>query len=62
MIAVTRHSLIRRPLNPKDTIIEVADRWDRMTALYVLMTEPGVALASNTRVGGPLPLISGRQV
>ena len=64
VIAVSRNSLIRQAVDPsRETIIEVADRWDRLTALYVRMTEPAVALDPlYAVVGGPLPLINGRQV
>jgi hypothetical protein len=61
VIAVTRNSLISQKLDAEETVIEVADRWDRVTALYVWMTEPGVALSPKP-IGGPLLLSSGRQV
>jgi hypothetical protein len=62
VVAVTRNSLIPQPIDPRETVIEVEDRWDRMTMLYVWMTEPGVTLESPGPVGGPLLLLSGRQV
>ncbi|MFB1298634.1 hypothetical protein ACAG24_024290 [Mycobacterium sp. pW049] len=62
-IAVTRNSAIPRLLDPSETVIKIADRWDRLTLLYVWMTEAGVTLdASGRLLDGPLPLASGRQV
>jgi hypothetical protein len=62
VIAVFRNALLEQQIDPKDTLIEVADRWDRLTAIYVWMTEPGVTLDATAIVGGPLPLTSGRRV
>lgn len=62
VVAVTRNSLIRQPIDHREHVVEVADRWDRLTALYVWMTEPNVSLEAATAVGGPLPLDSGRRV
>jgi hypothetical protein len=62
-IAVARNSLIPQTRHPAETVIEIADKWDRLTLLYVWMTEPGVNLeASGRLLEGPLPLSSGRQV
>lgn len=62
VIATYRNAL--RPIRPdlKDTLIEVADRWDRLTAIYVWMTEAGIELETTAPVVGPLPLDSGRHV
>jgi hypothetical protein len=62
VIAVFRNALIEQQPDPKETLIEVADRWDRLTAIYVWMTESGVTLNAAAVVGGPLPLNSGRRV
>lgn len=62
-IAVPRNSLIPITLSPAETVIEIADSWDRLTVLYVWMTEPGIDLQTQGGiVGGPLYLKSGRQV
>jgi hypothetical protein len=45
------------------TTVPVEDRWDRITLAGLYMTEPGVDLdVSDTMIGGPLPLASGRRV
>jgi hypothetical protein len=62
VIATYRNALRPTHLDPKDTVVEVPDRWDRLTAIYVWMTEPGVTLDATTIAGGPLNLLSGRQV
>ena len=46
----------------KETLIEVADRWDQITLLRVWMTEANVNLEGRPIAGGPLPLSSGRRV
>lgn len=62
-IAVPRNSLIPVQPGPAETIIEIADSWDRLTVLYVWMTEPGIDLQTRQGiVNGPLYLESGRQV
>ncbi|WCS17760.1 hypothetical protein MML61_23750 [Mycobacterium marinum] len=62
-VAVTRNALVQLDIDPQETVIEVADRWDRLTLLYLWMTEAGVTLESPGPIlGGPLPLSSGRRV
>ena len=62
VIATFRNALVREQLDPRDTVVEVGDRWDRLTAIYVWMTEPGVTLKAHNIIGGPLALSSGRRV
>jgi hypothetical protein len=62
VIATFRNALIPQHLDSRDFVVEVADRWDRLTAIYVWMTEPGVTFTASNIIGGPLPLSSGRQV
>jgi hypothetical protein len=63
VIAVVRGALMDESPDSKETVVEVEDRWDRLTGLYVRMTEPNVTLdPRHAVVGGPLPLTSGRQV
>jgi hypothetical protein len=62
-IGVFRHALLPVPLDDRETVIEVPDRWDALTLALVRMTEPGVEPDPEWHlVGGPLPLTSGRQV
>lgn len=62
-VAVTRNALVQLDIDPQETVIEVADRWDRLTLLYVWMTDAGVTIESpGSILGGPLTLSSGRQV
>jgi hypothetical protein len=62
-MAVPRNSLIPVQPSSTETIIEVADCWDRLTILYVWMTEAAFTLqATQGFVGGPLQLEGGRQV
>lgn len=61
VIALTRDSLVRVQFDPSETMIEVADRWDQLTLLYLWMTEANVDLQGEL-IGGPLPLSSGRRV
>lgn len=63
VVAVTRGALRPEPVDPNEMVVEVADSWDRITGVYLRMTEPGVALdGSHLVLGRPLPLDSGRQV
>jgi len=49
-------------LDSREVVIEVEDRWDRLTYAMVCMTEPSVVLVHPRIVGGPLQLASGRKV
>jgi hypothetical protein len=62
-VVLTRGSLVPEPVDPKETVVEVDDRWDRLTGIYIRMTETGVLLErTHLVIGGPLALTSGRQV
>ena len=62
-IAVCRHGMLSDTVDPAEEIIEVPDRWDRITIAAVRMTEPGAAPdPSWSIVGEPLHLASGRTV
>jgi hypothetical protein len=61
-IAAFRGSLRRLPMDPRDTHVSVADRWDEVTLVTVCMTEPNVELDAPRRISEPLQLRSGRRV
>lgn len=61
VIAVTRGALRPELPDSKDTVVAVEDRWDRLPALCIWMTEPEVTF-DRPVIGGPLPLDGGRQV
>jgi hypothetical protein len=62
VVAAFRNALMDQPPDPKETVVEVADQWDRLTTLRVWMTEPSVELSGSPILGGPLTLSSGRRV
>lgn len=62
-VGVFRHALLPGPLSPRETVVDVPDRWDTLTLALVRMTEPGVKPDPGWQlIGGPLPLASGRRV
>lgn len=62
VIAAFRNALMLQEIDPRETVVEVADRWDRLATLRVWMTEPNVDLNGSAILGGPLPLSGGQRV
>lgn len=60
-IGVTRNCLIPGQPSASEHVIEVPDRWDHLTLLYVWMTKPATTL-DMPAIGGPLLLSNGNHV
>lgn len=62
-LIMTRAAMLPGLQDPGSYTIPVDDRWDRLTAACLWMTEPDASLDSAFEmIGSPLPLESGRQV
>ena len=62
VVAVTRAALLPGELDPSEHVITVEDRWDRLTSVFVWMTEPGIAFDEPGLFAGPLLLTTGCRV
>lgn len=62
-IAITRAALLPCAVDPKEAVLEVEDRWDRLVTLFLEVTLPGVELTTSRRViAEPLALSDGRRL
>lgn len=63
-VAVTRSALLpSRPATPKERVLEVPDRWDVLTIVYLWTTEGQASLAEREDLfAGPLEMAGGRQL
>ena len=62
VVGVPRNALVPITVDPRETVLEVEDRWDRLWMLKVWMTEDGVSLNGAKIIGGSLHLSNGWQV
>lgn len=61
-VGVLRNALRPVPVDEREEVVPVEDRWDRLTVAYLSMTEPGVTVEPPRPIAPPLALASGRRV
>ncbi|QIK65616.1 hypothetical protein G7072_04035 [Nocardioides sp. HDW12B] len=63
VIATVRAALTPCQVDARETVVALDDRWDRLTGVEVVITEPHIAFDSDRLVfPTPLPLTNGRLV